>query len=1090
MSIQYILGNSGSGKTFYLYEEVRRMAKENPSETFYIVVPEQYTMQTQRDFVLGSERDCIINIDVVSFDRLAYRIFDELGMQQIEVLDDMGKNLLLQKIIQECKDQLKIFTRNVEKPGYIDQIKSLISEFEQYQIETSTLNERVNFTSNPVLYTKIEDLSLIFDQFRNYLSEQLITNEELLHVFALNITRSSKLRNATFVFEGYTGFTPVQEKVVEELAKVGKNLLFTILIDSKDDFRKVGEKHHLFYMSRKYIKQLHEIGERTHCMLEDPIILSGENGRYSHNEELRFLEQNIFRNKSVKYAKELNKIQILQFKDPKEETEYIAAMIEKLVRENQGRYQDYAVVTGDIETYGELMKAALSNLSIPFYIDEKKKLSFSAGMEFVKSAIEIVTTNYSYESVFRLLKTGFFDWERKKIDELENFCIKYRIFSGAKWKKSWLEYSKTESETEYFEEMRTGFMEIVEPFVNHMTQKNQSVRDKTIQLYDFLVQMQLEKKLEEFAEDFLSKGLFVKEKEYRQSYRKIIEILERMVELLGREQLSNEDFSQVLNAAFDTTKIGTIPAGNDFVLVGDVSRSRFEKIETLFFVGLNDGIVPKATIGSLCFSQQEREELEQRGIVLAPSATERMYMQQFYLYMVFTKPTKQLICSYPMIGLSGTSMMPSHIISQIKKLFPDLKIRIPSIYSGTKMLFTQRQAFHILAVCLGEEGNHNENALSKNLLQWFLSQDQWADASGKLLKSLNYRYVEEKLNKELSNALYGNVLFNSVSRLESFEKCPCMHFLKYGLRIKERETGDFKQIDLGNALHEALERFGSLSKEMNSAYTSLSRDEQEMLVDQLVNTTLSGMNAEYLLENPRKEYDIRRMKRLVDRTVRTIAREMEESNFVPSYFEVPFERIRQVIVDDSLDGQNQISMTGKIDRIDLIEQEKQIDYRVIDYKSGTHKLDYSSVYYGLQMQLAVYAHFAQQLLMDQYPEKKVIPNGIYYYKIDDPLIAIKDQISDADLEDKIAKELALTGESNEEIIEVLKKHTLRTIYQSQKKIQDGEIQVHPILHGTESGCDYCDYSGICKFDPKLEGFSYRQLKKLESDEAVQKMKEE
>lgn len=1084
MSIQYILGNSGSGKTFYLYEEVRRLAKENPNETFYIVVPEQYTMQTQRDFVLGAEQACIINIDVVSFDRLAYRIFDELGMQQIEVLDDMGKTLLLQKIVQECKDKLKIFTKNVEKPGYIDQIKSLISEFEQYRIETVILNENVDFASNPVLYTKIEDLTLIFDQFRNYMSEKLITNEELLHVFAQNIHRSTKLKNATFVFEGYTGFTPVQEKVVEELARVGKQLLFTILIDRNDDYSKVGEKHHLFYMSRKYIRQIHNISERTHCMLEDPVILNDENGRFRNSEELYFLEQNIFRNKSKKYTKEVNKIKILQFKDPKEETEYVAAMIEKLVRESKGRYQDYAVVTGDIETYGELMKTALQNLSIPFYIDEKKKLSFSAGMEFVKSAIEIVTTNYSYESVFRFLKTGFFGWERESIDVIENFCIKYRIFSGIKWKKSWVDYAKMEMEPEIFEEMRLSFMEQVEPFVKKMLLKNQTVKEKTIYLYDFLVQMQLENKLERMADDFLAKGLYVKEKEYRQSTKKIVEILERMVELLGNEKLSNDEYSQILNAAFDTTKIGTIPAGNDYVLVGDVQRSRFEKIKTLFFIGLNDGIVPKAVTGSLCFSQQEREDLEKKGILLAPTAAERMYMQQFYLYMVFTKPSAQLILSYPSIGLSGTSMMPSHLISQIRKLFPDLKITKPDLYSGIQMLFTQRQAFHILAVCLGEESSDEKTNPSKKLLQWFITQKQWMDISNRLLESMNYKYVEEKLSQELANALYGEVLFNSVSRLESFEKCPCMHFLKYGLRLRERETGDFKQIDLGNALHEALERFGSLSKEMDQAYTSLSRQEQEQIVNQLVNTTLAGMNAEYLMENPRKEYDIHRMKRLVDRTVRTIAREIEESNFIPSYFEVPFEQIRQSMMEDS------VILTGKIDRIDIMNQENRLDYRVIDYKSGTHKLDYSAVYYGLQMQLAVYAHFAQQLLTEQYPNQTIAPTGMYYYKIDDPLISVKDEISDSDLEEKIAKELSLTGESNEEIIDVLRKHTLRTIHQSQKKIQEGEIKVQPILHGTESGCDYCEYNGICKFDSKLEGFSYRQLKKLEPDEAVHKMKEE
>ena len=630
----------------------------------------------------------------------------------------------------------------------------------------------------------------------------------------------------------------------------------------------------------------------------------------------------------------------------------------------------------------------------------------------------------------------------------------------------------------------------MEPFVEGMSVKKQCVKEKTLVLYEFLVRMNLEQKLDQMAEEFLEERLFVKEKEYRQNYKKIMEIFERVVELLGNQVLTNEDYSQVLSAAFDTTKIGTIPAGNDYVLVGDVQRSRFEKIQTLFFVGLNDGVVPKATTGSLCLSQQERECLEEKGIQLAPTASERMYMQQFYLYMVLTKPSEQLILSYPTVGLSGGSLAPSYLLSQIKKLFLDLKISKPSLYADFQMLYTQKQAFHVLSVCLGEERIVREQGQSKKLLQWFLSKEEWKEASKSLMSSFDYRYIEEKLSEELTNKLYGSVILNSVSRLESFEKCPCMHFLKYGLRLRERETGDFKQMDLGNALHEALERFGLLSQEMDVAYNGLSRQEQEGIVDQLVNTTLAGMNHEYFQENPRQEYDIHRMKRLVDRTIRTIAREMEESQFVPSFFEVPFERISKLDSIEQSEEEQQISILGKIDRIDLLKKDNQIDYRVIDYKSGSHKIDYSEVYYGLQMQLSVYAYYAQQLLAEKYPNIDINANGIYYYKMDDPLIKIKDQITDEELETKIAKELALKGEDNKDVIDILKNHTLKKIRKSQQQMKDGEIKVWPTLHGGDSGCDYCEYNGICKFDPKLEGFNYRQLEKLDSKDAIHKMVEE
>ena len=1088
MSIQYILGNSGSGKTHYIYSQVRKLAEENPNETFYVVVPEQFTMQTQRRLVLDSKHNCILNIDVVSFDRLAYRVFDELGIQQISVLDDIGKSLLLQRVIQGCREDLKIFKYNVEKPGYIDQIKSLISEFEQYQVLTSELKDQVDFQSNPILNAKVEDMILIYERFHEFMKDQYITNEELLHYFSRNIERSNKLKNATFIFEGYTGFTPVQSEVVEQLAKISKRILVTVLIDIEDDYMKIGEKHQLFYMSRKFIRQLHDISERSKIRIEDPVILNNQNGRFSESEDLGFLEQNIFRNKREKRHGNKDHIKIIQFKDPKEEADYVAAMIEKMVREKEDRYGDYAVVTGDLQTYGELMKSSFENLGIPCYIDEKKKLSFNVGMEFVKGVLEMISTSYSYESVFRVLKTGFGDFNRREIEQLENFCIKYRIYSRGKWMKSWLDYSKEENIAS-LEAMRLVFLNKMEPFIKRMLIKNQTVKNKTVLLYEFLVEVQLEKKLADMADEFQVKELYVKEKEYRQSYKKIMEVLEKMVDLLGEEILSNEDYSQILNAAFDTTKVGTIPAGNDYVLLGDVQRTRFENIKTLFFIGVNEGIVPKATTGSICFNQQERELLENKEIHLAPSAVERMFMQQFYLYMVLTKPSSQMFLTYPTIGLSGKSMSPSYLLSQIKKLFPDLIIEHPDIYSDYQMLYTKRQAFHVLAVCMGEENSQDCNH-SKKLLQWFMTQKDWENPVEKLISSSDFKYLGDKLNKELSNQLYGDVIINSVSRLESFEKCPCMHFLKYGLRLKERETGDFKQLDLGNALHEALERFGQLSKQMEQSFAQLNEDEQRKVVDQIVDTTLSGMNTEFLLENPRQEYDIHRMKRLVNRTVRTIAREMEETKFVPTYFEVPFQRIQQQIKTEINKNKRQIDLFGKIDRIDIREENGSIDYRVVDYKSGTHSLDYSSVYYGLQLQLAVYAHFAQQLLIEKYPDKKIHSKGVYYYKIDDPLIKVKDQISVEELETKILKELEMVGESQEETVEIMKRHALKKIVESQTRILDGDIQIHPVLHKGEAGCDYCEYHGICKFDPKIDGFSYRHLKKLDPDEAIHKMEEE
>ena len=1090
MSIQYILGNSGSGKTEFLYQKILEEAKRYPSQTYYVVVPEQFTMQTQREFVMRSPNKCIMNIDVVSFDRLAYRIFDELGLTQIQVLDDIGKSLLLRRIIQNKKKDLKIFKNNVEKPGYIDQIKSLISELEQYQVSPDALVEIVSRRQDDVLKFKLDDILLIYQEFLSFTQKKYITNEELLGVFADEIKHSIKLKQAVFAFDGYTGFTPVQASVIKELMKISSKIWITVLLDRREDYSSMGEKHSLFFMSKKFIHQLNKLAEETKILLEDPIVLSNQNNRFLTSPGLAFLEQNLFRSKQEKFLAKQKQIEIMEFSDPKDEMEFVAREIVEQVRTKKMRYRSFAIVTGDVSTYGELAADIFENLAIPYYIDEKKKLSYSTGMEYIKGLLGILTTSYDFDSVFRFLKTGLTGFDRELIDKVENFCLKYRIQSRKKWKKNWdLAYSK-EEDCAILEEFRIDFYFMIESLADKIGKKGETVRDKTQLLYEFLVEFSLEKRLDEMAKVFCDEKDFVREKEYSQSFRKIIEVFDHVVELLGDEIISMEDYSQILEAAFDTIKVGTIPTSNDYVLVGDIQRTRFEGIHTLFFVGVNEGIIPQTSVGSICLNQTEREKLEDENLVLAPSAKERTFMQQFYLYMVLTKPSTKLFLSYALVGLGGTSMTPSYLIRQIRKIIPSLLVTTDKEELSIDKWYTPKQAFGLLAMNLGENEQDYPPYLG-DLLNWFLSETDWSSKAKKLIKTKEFKHISEFINTDLTNKLYGDILVNSVSRLETYEKCACMHFLQYGLGLKERQLGEFDAMDMGNALHESLQRYGEFVKQMNMNWNEYSEKEQEKVIDEIVLKTLESMNVEFLEENARKAYEIKRLKRLVKRTVQTIGIETDQSNYQPTYFETTFEEVEkgeEKLI--SLDHSGAMELIGKIDRIDLRKMADALDFRVVDYKSSSKKLDFSSVYYGLQLQLAVYVNMAEKLLKKEFPGKKILPEGAYYYRIDDPLIKVTGELTQEEINVEIAKELQMNGEDGIEHLNMIKEYAKHKVKQVGNKIKSGNIDTNPFHHGTESGCDYCKFQAICKFDEKTEGYSFNQMRKLDVDEAIAKMKEE
>lgn len=618
MALQFVLGSAGSGKSGYVFRKTVKEAQKNLKKNYYVVVPEQFTMQTQRELVRLQEKNSIMNIDVVSFQRLAYRIFDELGKTNMAVLEETGKNLVLRKVAEERMDDLCVMQGNMKKMGYISEVKSLISELTQYNIDPDTLETFIEEQNMPPAFSyKLQDILIMYRGFRSAISGMYITAEEVLEAFCDMAEESKLLQDAVLVFDGFTGFTPIQNNVLYRLMGIVSDIYVTVTIDPAEDIYSYHDMQELFAMSKKTVASLMKMAEEKHFEVTEPVVLKNPKAdRFREAPVLRFLEQNLFRTRHHSYEKKDEKeikegIEILSLPNPRRELQYAAEEIARLVHTGAYRYRDFAIISGAIEEYGSYVPQIMEEFGIPFFLDTTKNILLHPFLEFVRSLLQVIEDNFSEEAMFRYLRCGLSQISEDEIDLLENYVLAAGIRGKKKWEARFIytTHEVTEEDLEALNELRIRVMEPFSELTAVFRKKGATVRECTTALYQFIVSLQIEQQLKYRENQYKEAKDLAKAKEYAQIYRIVMDILDKMATLLGDEVMDISEYAKVLEAGFEAAKVGVIPGGYDCVMIGDIERTRLDDIKVLFIVGVNDGIVPKSDNRGGIISQLEREEL-------------------------------------------------------------------------------------------------------------------------------------------------------------------------------------------------------------------------------------------------------------------------------------------------------------------------------------------------------------------------------------------------------------------------------------------------------------------------------------------------
>ncbi len=1140
MSLRFYFGPSGSGKSHRIYEEIMQRAAQEPGRNFLIIVPDQFTMQTQKDLVMRSDRGGILNIDVLSFGRLSHRILEEVGTKEMPVLDDTGKSLVLQKIAADLKEQLPAMGSLLHKQGYIHEVKSAISEFMQYGISTQDMDKLIaSAEKRGALAMKLRDLKTLYRGFQDYIRDHFITTEETLDVLRRSLVKSKILPDSVVIFDGFTGFTPIQNRLIQELMRVCEETIVTVTIGEEEDPYQMDGEQKLFHLSKKTVADLVKLAAEAEVTRGEDVFVKDGPNRFTEAPALCYLEQNLFRYQYEPYTEKQCEIRMFEALSPREEVHQTALYIRKLIREEGLTYRDIAVVIGDLEGYASYVETEFGQLEIPCFLDRTRGIVLNPMIEYIKSVLQLYIRDFSYDTVFHFLRSGMADISREEIDELENYVIRtgargYRTYSRLFTRKTEeMQQGSGQEDTERAEETMERLNRIRQQFADTVEILHMAPRAKAGEyvdhLYDFLEQNQVQQKLLNYQQRFEQEGDLAKAREYAQIYRLVMDLLDQIYELLGEEEISLQEFADILEAGFGEITVGTIPQNVDRIVVGDMERTRLKQVKVLFFLGVNDGNIPKNASKGGIISDMDREFLIESGTEMAPSPRQQMYIQRLYLYLNMTKPSQRLYLSYAKVNSDGKGIRPSYLIDTVRKLFPQLAVEYPQNRSRLEQIEGRQEGARYLAEELREyaDGTLREEERQDFYLMYRAYE---ADPEGRdrLTAAAFRRYKESGLSRIVARALYGRQLENSVSRLETYAACACRHFLQYGLSLQEREEFGFEVSDMGNVYHAVLENFAGKLAESGRTWW----DFDENFATQAIKEAVEGYAATYgetvLYSSARNEYAITRMSRILTRTVLTLQQHLKQGSFQPDDYELSFrfaEDLDSIHVD--LSEEEKMHLQGRIDRIDVSEDAEHVYVKVIDYKSGNKKFDLAALYYGLQLQLVVYMNAAMELESRKHPDKEIVPAALLYYHIDDPTIETPVELTQEQINEEILTKLRMNGVVNSDpavverldrflqdkskVIPVEKKkdgsfsarsgilsreelHVVSAyvdtkIRQIGREILDGKIAANPYEKGNEEACTYCAYKKVCGFDGSIPGYEKRQLEDLDKQTLMQRMQE-
>ncbi|GAA4713657.1 helicase-exonuclease AddAB subunit AddB [Brevibacillus fulvus] len=1141
MSLQFVIGRAGTGKTSHILGYIHSRLKADPAEsTFIYIVPEQGTFQAEYALATLPELGGVIGSQVLSFNRLAYRLLQELGGMTLLPVDERGKQMVLRMLLERYKDQLQMFQRSAQQPGFVNQLGRMISECKSYGVIFHDL-DNLDWGSAS-LTQKIKDISLIMNAYEAYLSGIYYDTDDMLTRVATLVGQSEYLRQAEIFIDGFSGFTNQEYRMIEQLMVHAKRVTVALSLDPLELAQSTDELA-LFAPTLKTYHRLAQIAREVAVPLEAPIVRQ-ESYRFAGAPLLAKLEKSYFAWDALpvnaKPAR-TDELCLVAAVNRRAEVEAAALQILSLVRDHGYHWRDIAILLREMGIYADEIEAVFTEYGIPFFLDQKRTVLHHPLIELIRSSLEVIVSRWRYEAVFRCLKTdlvtpaGGERPTRLEVDLLENYVLAYGI-QAYHWSQEtdWSFHARHDQDAFEIDAIRRRYAAPLLAFEREMKQAEQTdVRALTTVLYRFLLELGVPQKLAEWQEQAEAAGELETAREHGQVWNDLLELLDQIVEVMGGEQIELATYARILDSGLESIQLGLVPPALDQVLIGSMERSRQPDVKALLILGANDGLLPARPVEEGILDEAEREHLAALGIELAPSARQRLMEEQYLLYQAFTRPSERLWLSCSLADEEGKALLPSPVFERLQELFPELTLRYfyneptGEAQQDSFLLGRPDKVFgHLLTLLREFKKGQPLSPFWWEIYDWFVRSDEQRTRQSWLLSGLNYDNRVRPLSKEISAALYGRQLRMSVSRLERFQACPFSHFSSHGLRLTERELFKLERFDVGELFHASLKRAVEVMKDQHLEWERLSEAESMTLADEVVEEVVPQTRSSILTRTARYRYLSGKLKRAVGRAIYVLGEHARRSHFAPVGLEVKFGPGGDLPgLTLPLDQQSFVQLIGRIDRVDLSIDEDRPYLRVIDYKSGAKRLALSDIWNGLNLQLLVYLDVVFSNA-EQWLGKKAEIGGVFYYQVADPFVTAKRMLAADEVAKQRTAKLKMKGlmladpdvarlmdqqvESGSsellpfglkkdgtfsayssvataEQFQLLQQHVRDTVRELSARMIAGDIQIDPYTLGTFTACETCSFKAVCQYDQQLSKTETRVLGKWKDQEIWQKL---
>ena len=1108
MAFKIIYGPNGTDKTEKCMNMISRCI--GAYKHIFYVVPEYLSFSAEKKIanLFGAVSEGKVN--VTSFKKLYYETVNITGEKNAEKLTSSGVRILMAYLCLKHKNELSMLGKAAQNTGFADVMAKAVQEFKTYNVSPEDLNKAAEKISDS-LNLKLNDISKLYSAYNEFLSKGFSDAQDELGILEKAIRLNPEVyQGSLFVFDGFQTYTPGEFNVISALSKES-DLVFAFTADQSE-----GD---IYRTQKKCIRKLRFI-------LSDIEEKNPENAqtgnRFVSFPEGEYIVNNLLYGSNKKFPEKTKNIEIHEFAEQYQETEFVAEKILELVKSGV-RYKDITVIARDSERYLPVIASVFKDFEIPVFIDKKLSAANQPAINAVLSALDILNNNFTYESVFSYLKTGFSNLDDFETDLIENYVIATGI-RGNSWTKKW-KYTPYiskifDSEEEFIDKINIIREKVVYPLINLKTglESAKTVRDKCTAIYEFIHEINLYDKITGMIERFK-----IEEPQtaayYGRVWNLLLKTMDEMVNILGNETETTDVFINLFVLGISMHEISIVPTSVDVVTVVQPENISENPEKFVFVIGANDGVYPSVMQSEGLLSDRDRGVLDGLGVELAQDTVSRTFEENYITLKVFLSAEKKLFICYPVGDTGGGARFPSVTVKRIKNVFPMLETWSHIVFGGSysdDKIIKPKSSFWKYAANL-RQGELSEKWFMAG--EWFKQNPDWQSRHNMLETGMNFSPRSADLNGKILDKLYSKELNLSVSSLEKYARCPFAYYANYTLKLKPREKAEFSSTDSGTLMHEAIEKLSGVIIKNGFSWKSAPRDFLERETVKIIDDILTEIEEKFDYTSVRQLRMIARIKEMLNQSVMYIADHLRAGMFEPLGYEIEFGTGKNYEAVSFEVGGRKIRLRGKVDRADIYYDDKGEKYiRVIDYKSGKKNFDFSSMLYGLQIQLVVYL----DRLCEQTGSK---PAGLLYFRLFDPAVDAPQEISDEQVALLLEKEHKMSGVilDNENIIKAMdsscdkeskvipvkynadgslsrnssvitsvqfkdmQRYINRLVRKTGKDILNGKTDIYPSSYNNQKGCDYCDFKKICFFDEHCGG-KYNTLEKIKNEQVLDVLK--